>query len=83
MAGMVDTALDAGVNTATIISLGRWSSSAWMSYVLHLPMDSQKAVQAIWARSPARSPVLRVGEFDVRSSLNENDFSMEELLPSV
>ena len=46
--GGVRSAVDAGVPEATIRELGRWRSTAWLSYLLHSPGDLQGAARSMW-----------------------------------
>ena len=61
------SAAAAGVPAARIMKCGRWTSDAWMAYLVQAPGVSQKAAQAMWAQAhlDAKSPGLGVVEFDV------------------
>jgi len=66
--GAVRSAVDAGVNEATIRAMGRWRSSAWMSYLLHSLWDVQGASRSMWQatmRTATESTGLRVEVCDI------------------
>ena len=54
-AGGVASARLAGVSDATIMSLGRWSSSAWLNYSIPDPADLPKASDAMWDAAVAEA----------------------------
>ena len=67
-AGAVRSAVDAGVGEATIRALGRWQSSAWMSYLLHSLWDVQGAARSMWSTElsvGSGTHGLRVGRCDI------------------
>jgi hypothetical protein len=52
-AGGVRSAKDAGLGDTMIMFMGRWTSSAWRSYLLHTPVDMQGAARRFWATTAA------------------------------
>jgi hypothetical protein len=67
--GAVCSAVAAGVSAPNIMSLGRWTSNAYLNYLLQAAPDLQGSAKSMWANtrlrvSPATSG-LEVAEFDV------------------
>jgi hypothetical protein len=75
-AGAVRTAISAGVSEAIIKAWGRWSSSAWMKYLLELPTDMHLAAQAMWSHpfsKPRQSLEQRVEVYDTTQFFSSDD----------
>ena len=85
-AGAVRSVIDAGVSEPVIKAFGRWTSSAWSSYLLESTLDHQGPTVFMWSTPHTRSlphgllgP--QVGEF-VSSSYVE-DVDNREMRPIV
>jgi hypothetical protein len=68
--GAVCSAVKAGVAVPHIMAFGRWTSEAWMNYLLQAPPDLQESARSMWADTNLRldhptSSILGVVEFDV------------------
>ena len=74
-AGGVQSAKEAGVSDALIMSMGRWTSPAWFNYVYASLSDLQSASGSMWAaaRAPLARPLV-VGSF-APSGLFEDSWS--------
>jgi hypothetical protein len=68
--GAVCSAIKANVSVPHIMALGRWTSDAWMNYLLQAPPDLQGSASSMWTApslqlSQPASGSLGVVEFDV------------------
>ena len=67
--GAVCTAVKAGVSAPNIMSLGRWSSTAYLNYLLQAAPDLQGSATMMWASTnlqlAAATSGLEVAEFNV------------------
>ena len=84
--GAVRSAVDAGVNEATIRAMGRWRSSAWMSYLLHSLWDVQGASRSMWSapmRTVSASSGLRVEKCDIGTTFVSDRLEEETEISSV
>ena len=69
-AGAVCSASKAGITVPHIMAMGRWTSQAWVNYLLQGPADLQESASSMWTSPklrlvPATSSCLRVAEFNV------------------
>jgi hypothetical protein len=68
--GAVCSAVKTGVAAAHIMAFGRWTSDAWMNYLLQAPPDLQESARSMWGDTSLRlacppSTGLGVVEFNV------------------
>ena len=68
--GVVCSAVAAGVSVPHIMAMGRWSSRAWMAFLLQAPPDLQSAARSMWLSGQCLALAtlmngLSVAEFDV------------------
>jgi hypothetical protein len=69
-AGGVRTAIDAKIDPCIIMELGRWSSSAWLYYLIHTASDLRGAGVRMWSSAIASTAMishLRVGGTEMLS----------------
>jgi hypothetical protein len=67
--GAVCSAVAAGISAPNIMSLGRWTSNAYLNYLLQAAPDLQESASSMWANTNLRmapsASGLKVAEFDV------------------
>jgi len=65
--GAVCSAVAAGISGPHIMALGRWTSQAWLNYLIQAPPDLQGAAQSMWATCSLTAPTtcLRLSDFNV------------------
>ena len=88
-AGAVCSAAKARISVPHIMAMGRWTSEAWVNYLLQGPADLQESAASMWSGpklrlEPITSGSLSVAEFNVggffaphtTQSLNESMSSL-------